>query len=417
MRRYLLAAVVVVADTALLVAGHRDSLAVWVVPLYALAVTLVVALRRRAPVAAFVAALVLAALTGGAFVLLLWASYQAGRAIVSRSGTAVVVGAALGWLGLQLAGRPADPQGIGGLLSTCLVFVALPLLAGRYLAQHERLVSALDRHNRRLRRERELLAERERLCERLRIAREMHDSLGHRLSLVSLQAAALEVAELPAGQRQAVRQLAGAARGAMDELYELVGALRSPDETVGRPPGLEAIGAVVEEFQRAGVPVVLRRRGAPRPLSAAAGQAAYRVVEEGLTNAAKHAPGQPVTVSLEWDPDALLLTLVNPVPGGTAAGGRAGAGHGLPGLDERVRPVGGMLDHRRSGEGFRLFAMLPADAGEAVPGDAEDDAEEDAVAYGHGLAGVERVRTVVIGVAAAVLMFVILPASLLVGVG
>jgi signal transduction histidine kinase len=406
MGRYLLAAVVVVADTALLAAGHQDSLPPWGVPAYALAVALVIALRYRAPVAAFVAALVLASLSGGTFVLLLWAAYQAGRAIVSRPGIAVVVGASLGWLGLQLVARPAGPQGIGNLVTACLVFVALPLLAGRYLAQHERLVSTLARHNRQLRWEQELLSERERLRERMRIAREMHDSLGHRLSLVSVQAAALEVSELPAGQREAVRQLAGAARGAMDELYELVGALRAPDETIGLSPGLESIGTVVQEFQGAGVPVTLRRRGEPRPLSAAAGKAAYRVVEEGLTNAAKHAPGQPVTVSVEWEPDALLLTLANPLPGDAAAvEGNTGAGHGLPGLGERVGPAGGVLDHRVSDEGFRLFAMLPAVAG-----------EEDAAPGDDGLPSVGRIRTVAIGVAAAVLMFVALPASLLLGV-
>ncbi|MEZ0071253.1 sensor histidine kinase [Planotetraspora sp. GP83] len=412
MTRHLLVAVVVVADTALM-AGHPGGLPLWGVPIYALAVAMVIALGHRTPMAAFVAALVLASLTGGSFVLLLWAAYQAGHAVLSRSDTAMVVGAALGGLGVQFVTESAEPQAIPRIVSTYVVFVALPLLAGRYLAQHERLVSALDQHNRQLRRQRELLVEQERLGERLRIARDMHDSLGHRLSLVSVQAAALEVSPLPPQQRQAVEQLAKAARGAMNELYELVGVLRAEDETPGRSPGVEAIGTVVEEFQAAGVTVTLRQRGEPRLLSPAAGQAAYRVVEEGLTNAAKHAPDQPITVSVEWEPDTLLLTVANPLQDHPVLPAAEGARHGLSGLGERVRPVGGVLDHSISDGMFRLVAMLPAVAEElpvrlvSSPGETADD--DDLPAVGH-------IRTVVIGFATAVLMFALLPASMLLGV-
>ncbi|MGO4423930.1 sensor histidine kinase, partial [Streptomyces sp. MCAF7] len=294
--RSLPAAAVVVADTALFVAAHHGGPLPWVAVVYALAVAGVVVLGERAPAAAFTAALLLAALTGGSYVLLLWAGYGAGSRAPMGRDTAQVAGGVLGWLAVRLLAWPTDPPAVPQLASIFVVFVALPLLVGRYLAQHRRLVAELGRRNRRLRRERELLAERERLRERLRIARDMHDSLGHRLSLVSVQAAALEVAELPSAQREAVRQLAGTARGAMDELHELVGALRGTDETAGRAPGAEAIDEVVAEFRAAGVPVTLRRGGGkPRPLPPAAGEAVYRVVEEGLTNAAKHAPGRPVT--------------------------------------------------------------------------------------------------------------------------
>lgn len=233
MRRHLLAAAVLTADTALLAARHGADLPLAAVPAYALVVALVIALSRRVPLAAFAVALVLTPLTGTAYVLLLWAAYHAGRAAVSRSGTAMLVGTALGALAVQLVGLPAWPGAVSSLLGTYLVFVALPVLVGRYLAQQERLVSTLDRHNRQLRRERELVAEQEQLRERLRIARDMHDSLGHRLSLVSVQAAALEVSALPAPQREAVGHLARATRDAMDELYGLVGALRSERGPIG----------------------------------------------------------------------------------------------------------------------------------------------------------------------------------------
>lgn len=419
--RSLPAAAVVVADTALFVAARHGSPLPWAAVAYALAVAGVVVLGERAPAAAFTAALLLAALTGGSYVLLLWAAYGAGSRAPMGRDTAQVAGAVLGWLAVRLLAWPADAPAVPQLVSIFVVFVALPLLVGRYLAQHRRLVAELGRRNRRLRRERELLAERERLRIRLRIARDMHDSLGHRLSLVSVQAAALEVAELPSAQREAVRQLAGTARGAMDELHELVGALRGTDETAARAPGAEAIDEVVAEFRAAGVPVTLRRGGGkPRPLPPAAGEAVYRVVEEGLTNAAKHAPGRPVTVSVTWEPDALLITVVNPVAGGEVElGEAAGGGHGLRGLDERMRQVGGFVDHRLSDGGFRLVAMVPttpdtADADSAADTKTVSDRDLDG---DEGVAGVGGLRTVALGFATAAVMFVVLPVGMLLGVG
>jgi signal transduction histidine kinase len=400
--RYLLAAGVVVADAALHMAG-RPVQTLWAAATYALVVALVVALCLRWALVAFVAALVLASMVGGAYILLLWSAYHAGRAVRSPSDAAVVVGAALGGLGMQLATTWAGADSVPHILSGYVVFVGLPLLAGRYLAQHTRLVSALHMHNRQLRLKQKLLAEQERLRERLRIARDMHDSLGHRLSLVSIQAAALEVSPLPAEQHRSVEQLAAAARAALGELHELVGTLREGSETVPRSPGADLIGRAVEDFRAAGVLVSLRQRGRPRPLSPATGQAAYRVVEEGLTNAAKHAPGQPVTVSIEWEPDTLLLSVINPVTDNPCAPLRAGTGHGLSGLDERIRPVGGLLDHRLSDGRFRLIAMLPT-----VPGEEEDEEAVD-------VSAVVRIQTIAIGVATAILMFVFLPVSMLVG--
>jgi signal transduction histidine kinase len=237
----------------------------------------------------------------------------------------------------------------------------------------------------------------------------MHDSLGHRLSLVSIQAAALEVAELPAPQRQAVHHLAGAARGALSELHDLVGALREGDDAPSRPPAAADVSAVVADFQAAGVRVTVREHGARRPLPGPTGQAAYRVVEEGLTNATRHAPGQPVTVSLVWEPDTLVVTMLNPLPDGAGPGaglggapGRSGLGRsglGLVGLGERVGAVEGLLDHRVADGVFRLCAMLPVDV-----------EERDTAAAG-------RVRTLVLGFATAGLMFVVLPATMLLGVG
>lgn len=366
MGRHLIAAAAVAADTAILAAG-RPGLA-WLAPLFAAAALL----SYRMPPAGFAASLALTAATGQAYLMLLWTAFRAGRAVGGRRDAVAAVGVAAGGLALTLAVRPAEPRAIPQLVAVQLIFVALPLLVGGYLAQQERLTAAL--------------ADQARLGERLRIARDMHDSVGRRLSLVSIQAAALEVADLPPPQADAVRRLAAAAREAMDEVYGVVGALRDA-------PGLAAVGALVAEFRTAGVAVRLSQRGTARALPAATGEAAYRVVEEGLTNAAKHAPASPVTVELAWERRALRVTLTNPGPPGATAA--TGAGRGLQGLAERVRLAGGRLRHGPAGGAFQVSATLPLKP-PPVP----------AIR-----------RPVLVGAAAAVLLFLLLPASMMVGVG
>ncbi len=224
----------------------------------------------------------------------------------------------------------------------------------------------------------------------------MHDSLGRRLSLVSVRAAALQVSELPAAQRQAVGELADCARDAVTELYQLIGSLRgatndNPDES----PGIDHVGAVVEDFRTAGVEVTVDEQGDRSRLPTAADRAAYRVVEEGLTNAAKHGAGRSVAVRMTWETDALVLTVSNPV----TADGASPGGFGLAGLRERVQAAGGFLDHRLHPDGeFRLVAMLPVAEPDTSPQPRPS-----------------RFRTAV-GLATAGVLFVLLPASLLTGV-
>lgn len=213
-----------------------------------------------------------------------------------------------------------------------------------------------------------------------------------------------------------MRRLAAAARDAVDELHELVGALRGADEDpLGRTAGGGAakIADLVAEYRAAGVPVALHRRGEPRALSPAADRAAYRVVEEGLTNAARHAPGRPVTVTLGWEPDALLIDVVNPLPAGPGEAPDPGRGHGLRGLRERVAPIGGLVDHRRTGETFRLFAMLPL----AASGDQEEPAAVGGAAPQPQGAARRDPSLRVVGAAIATLLFVLLPGAMMLGSG
>jgi signal transduction histidine kinase len=363
-------------------------------------------------------------LTIAAYALMVWTAYFAGLTLPTRTDLAVFLGTALVSGGLQITFTPGGvPQQVSGLV----VFLVLPLMVGRYLAQHRRLLRTLDAHNRQLRTEQALLAEREQLRERLRIARDMHDSLGRRLSLVSVQAAALEVADLPPARKDAVTALAGSARDAVTELYQLIGSLRgSVDDT----PDAGRIPALVAEFRTAGLDVTVS--GEPGPLPPAVSRAAYRVVEEGLTNATKHATGQPVAIHLTRETDTLVMTVTNPVTEdaasarGRAAAGTAGrrageaaalrglragrdggtvrradsrGGYGLTGLAERAGAAGGFVDHRVAGGEFRLVAMLPTKSGDLPPEP-----------------GIGRTRIALLGVATAALLFVLLPAGLVVGV-
>ncbi|MEU8379868.1 histidine kinase [Streptosporangium sp. NPDC048865] len=338
------AVVVVVADTTLL---WLDGTRGWTLAAYTAAVALTTAATNRLPFAAFLAALALGLLTGGSLALLLCAGFQAGRRVSARKDvvvTACALGAYVCVLLLAVQRSPdAHEPWIG--LARVVILAALPFLAGRYVAQqHE--------HSRR---ERALVAERERLRERLRIAHDMHDSLGHRLSLVSVQAAALEVSALPPGQRQAVRALADTARTAAADLHEVVNALRDHDT-----PGLGEIDDLVARSRAAGAAVTVGTSGEAVVLTdPKASRIAYRVVQEGLTNAIKHAAGTPITVSLDWQPDALLISVTNPVPRALSSFPSSGGGNGLHGLTARVAAAGGLLRVHRGPREFRLVAILP----------------------------------------------------------
>lgn len=323
------------------------------------------------------------------YALLAWTAYLTGLTLPRRGDAAAVAGVALAAAAVQV-GLHGVPQHVSGFV----VFTALPLLIGRYLAQHRRLVRTLDAHNRQLRTERALVAEKEQLAERLRIARDMHDSLGRRLSLVSVRAAALEVTDLPAPQRAAVGALAGSARDAVTELYQLIGSLRG---TAAEGPGADRIPALVEEFRAAGVPVTVTGdvTGDVTGLPVAQSRAAYRVVEEGLTNAAKHAPGHPVAIHLTCETGTVLVTVTNPVTAGATRGG----GFGLTGLAERAGAAGGLVDHRVEDGEFRLVAMLPTRSPDLPPEPR-----------------LTRTRVAILGAATAMLLLILLPASIAVGV-
>jgi signal transduction histidine kinase len=251
------------------------------------------------------------------------------------------------------------------LVLVLLVVVVLPWLAGRYRRQRAELAAAGWERAALLERQQRLEVDRARLLERARIARDMHDSLGHEWGLVALRAAALEVsADLPERQRVAAGELRAGVAEATERLREIIGVLRPDAESAGDER--TDVAGLVERAADAGVDVVLEPSEPPvGPLPASVERAAHRVVQEGLTNAARHAPGAAVTVRLRHGTGSTVVTVANGPANGSAngrPGGAAGGGHGLVGLAERVRLLGGTLEAGPRDGGFAVVATLPHDA-------------------------------------------------------
>ncbi|QQQ78362.1 two-component sensor histidine kinase [Saccharothrix sp. 6-C] len=246
-------------------------------------------------------------------------------------------------------------EGVGALGSLGL-FVVLPWLAGRFRRQQAELIEAGRERIAQLERAQELVADRARLRERARIAADMHDSLGHELTLIALRAGALELTADTEPVRRAATGLRESAVTATDRLRRTVGVLREGAPTV-EPPD-ETVTALVERAAEAGLPVALTRTGDTTPLPPLLDRAVHRVVQEALTNAARHAPGAPVTVELDITGE-VLLTVTNP-----AHRTPSGDGSGLAGLAERVRLLGGTLRSGVADGRFTVTARLPLE-GEA----------------------------------------------------
>ncbi len=226
----------------------------------------------------------------------------------------------------------------------------------------------------------ELEAAARRTAERGRLARELHDSVGHALTITTLQAAAAarSLVSDPESARRSLEAIEETGRAAMADLDHVLGLLREQDGSQARPGGapeppvrtLADVPHLVDDARRAGGDVLLHVRDA-RELDAAVPRAtsreAYRVVQEALTNALRHAPGRPVTARAALAPGALEVEVSNPLDGGRpSSGGAPGrTGRGLAGMTERVRLLGGELEAGPSGDGtgarWVVRARFPAD--------------------------------------------------------
>jgi signal transduction histidine kinase len=197
--------------------------------------------------------------------------------------------------------------------------------------------------------------------ERLRIARELHDVIAHNVSVMSVQAAAADrvlEGDQPVA-RGALESIQMTARSTIDEMRRMLGVLRAIDDNgqLAALPGLADLDTLAEQARAAGLPVDVRLEGTPAALPAGLELSAYRIIQEGLTNAIKHAGHSRAAVTVRYVPDALKLEVVDD---GSGDGLGGGTGHGLVGIRERVGLFGGELEMGpRHGGGWRLCARLP----------------------------------------------------------
>ncbi|GAA1882215.1 sensor histidine kinase [Asanoa iriomotensis] len=320
---------------------------------------LALAARRPTAVAVVVTAAVVVSLAGfGLWTVAGVLAQLAAAYLVGRSG-ALAVAVPLGLPYLVLAFF--DPLGV--LLAGLVPFCALAGLAGRvgsadaaHSAARSAFAGTLVEHTAR--------------GERARIARELHDVVAHHISMISVQAenARFTTPALPPAGAERFAAIGGTARAALTEMRRLLGVLRSDAPAVAErapQPGLRELAALLDEARDAsGAGTRLILRGPPVPLDPGVELAAYRIVQEALTNARRHAPGAAVDVSVTYTPEGVCVRIRDNGPG--PAGPLDAGGHGLSGMRERAAAVGGRLRTGVAGAagGFVVEATLPAPVSE-----------------------------------------------------
>jgi signal transduction histidine kinase len=248
-----------------------------------------------------------------------------------------------------------------------LLLTAFPALLGRYLVARRNLMTSLRERAERTDREQHLLAEQARAEERARLAAEMHDVVTHRVSLMVLQAGAIEVTATDPETRRAAEGLRDAGMQALDELRDLVGVFggerTGESPSVGPPAPRVELRELVDSSVAAGVDVRLACDGDDGAVPSPVLRTAHRVVQEALTNVHKHAPGGQVRVDVRYGAETVLVAVTNTAATADPALAPTGSGSGLRGLRERVAMIGGTLQAGPCpGGGFEVRARLPVGA-------------------------------------------------------
>jgi signal transduction histidine kinase len=224
----------------------------------------------------------------------------------------------------------------------------------------------LEERAQQLERERELRVRRATVDERARIARDLHDIVAHSVSVMVVHTAAARrtLNRDPQRAEEAIAQVEVIGRQSLNELRQLLGLLRPEGhESELRPqPSLTYLDDLIEGFREVGLPVTLLTAGTVRPLPSVVDLSAYRIIQEALTNALKHASASLVEVRIRYDPGQLRLEINDDGAGTTGTTLDDGGGHGLVGMRERAALVGGRLTTgQRPGRGFRVDAVLPTE--------------------------------------------------------
>jgi signal transduction histidine kinase len=277
----------------------------------------------------------------------------------TRRTTAIVVGLLAMYLGAAAVTQGSFPE---IELHTAVAWAAAWFAGERTRLQREH-VAALN--ERALRVERE--AERERRLaaaeERTRIARDLHDSAGHAISVIAVRAGAARLRHHQDPDRSlvALRAIEELARQTVGDIDQIVGTLRddgSTEGTIEAPIGLGSLETLIAQRKAAGLEVTCHTSGVPRSLGSAIDQAAYRILQEALTNAARHGAGS-ATIELAFGDAAVDLMVTNPVPVSAGPWKETGGGHGLIGMRERATLLGGTFETERANGTFRIRAGIP----------------------------------------------------------
>lgn len=317
--------------------------------------------RRSRPVAVALFATAVSAFSALALGAALIAIFNAAMRGRVRPLFAVAVAALVGSAVFPLLNPSAAPvlrQRFPGFMLTAIAFGW-----GLFLRARRGLIISLRERAEQLEADQKHNIEEARDAERKRIAREMHDVLAHRLSLLSVHAGALEFhPSAPANEiAEAARVIRTAASAALDELRQVVLVLRE-DSTTAREspqPSLARLPDLIEESRAAGM-TIRTRIETPEPLPDTLGRTAYRIIQEGLTNARKHAPGAAVDLTITADGDEAMAVEVISRAHANSRSTPAQGGTGLIGLSERVALVGGSIEHGRNHDGdFVLRATFP----------------------------------------------------------
>lgn len=274
----------------------------------------------------------------------------------TRRDTGTVLALFVAYLGATASAGDGFPG--GELLHTGLAWAVAWFAGERTRLRREHIVELAERA---LRSDRD--AERERLLavaeERARIARDLHDSAGHAINVIAVRAGAARMRRDPERSQAALEAIEELARKTVGEIDQIVTTLRdrgAANGDVDAPPGLASLDTLVVRHAAAGLDVNVTSEGMPRQLEGPIDQAAYRILQESLTNAARHGTGA-ARVVLAFGGASLDLAISNPVPSESAP--RPNGGHGLVGMRERATLLGGSLEAERANGSFSVRARLP----------------------------------------------------------
>ncbi len=306
-----------------------------------------------------------AQLIGGVFAMVLAGAAGAYSATVMPSRSFPPRAIVLAALGLAASIVAAPHPGLQALVDVSLVLLLWVVVRSSFARRVQARI--VQERATRLARERVEHARTAVADERARIARELHDVVAHSMGVMVVQAqGAQRVMETdPASAREALNAIASTGREALDEMHRMVGLLRRPEEgsDLTPQPGLSQLDRLVDQARETGLQLAVQVTGSVRPLPAGLDLAAYRIIQEALTNCRKYADGAPASLLVGYADNKLDIDVMNEAPLHTATGDAvAGSGHGLVGMKERVALYGGEFSAGLRPEGgYAVHASLPLD--------------------------------------------------------